>query len=228
MIHPWEQEYRQSTFLTKATQPQKSVQQFFKFLKKQSVDYSTSKLLDIGCGTGRNSLYGAEKGIPFAIGYDISSTAIREAQMEAKLSGNNMHVHFEKKDIATPFSSITDASIDIVLDVTASHCLTSIERTAYLSELKRVMKPGAWMYVRTLAKDGDDNAKWLLKNHPASEPDMYTMPKTHITERVFTRDDFMKIYKDFKIVVFKKTTGYNTIGNTTYKRNYFLVYMQRI
>lgn len=226
--HAWEQEYRRSTFLTKDSHPQKSVQQFFKFLKKQSVDFSRARLLDIGCGTGRNAIYGIEKGVSYAIGYDIAPSAIKEAHMQSRSLRIESQVHFEKKDIASPFTRIDDGSIDIVLDVTASQCLRTDEREAYLSELRRVMKPGAWMLLRTLAKDGDDNAKWLLKNHPADEPDMYTMPKTHITERVFTRTDLTDIYNDFRICEWKKTTGYNTIGGTTYKRNYFLVYMQRI
>jgi SAM-dependent methyltransferase len=226
--HPWEQEYRSSRFLTKDRHPQKSVQQFFKFLKKQSIDFSTSTVLDSGCGTGRNALFAIEKGVARAIGYDIAPSAIREAQLEARALHLDTQVHFEKKDIATPFTRIADKSIDIVLDVTASQCLTTVERNAYLAELTRVMKPGAYLFLRTLAKDGDDNAKWLLKHHPAKESDMYTMPKTNITERVFTRTDLEKIYSAFTIIEWKKTTGYNTIGGTTYKRNYFLAYMQRI
>ncbi len=49
-----------------------------------------------------------------------------------------------------------------------------------------------------------------------------------MTERVFTMDDIIKDFgNDFGILFSEKTNGYQKWGNQPYKRNYWVVYLQK-
>jgi hypothetical protein len=76
--------------------------------------------------------------------------------------------------------------------------------------------------------EGDSNAKFLIKNYPGKEKDTYTMPGLGVTERVWTREDFVKTYeKNFKIVSMEKKTNYPRMNERVYKRNYFICYLKK-
>src|SRR5680860_552128 len=79
----WEKEYRDSTFVTMHDAPQKFFLRFLKYLKKAGVDIKDLKVLDLGCGTGRNANYLAELGA-IVTGIEISDTAVRLAKKRAE------------------------------------------------------------------------------------------------------------------------------------------------
>jgi ubiquinone/menaquinone biosynthesis C-methylase UbiE len=209
----WDREYRKSKLLTKENKPQSDVVRFVKYLKKEKFLVEGSNVLDLGSGVGRNSFYFAELGAS-ATGLEISKTAIDIAEENAQDAG--LSIKYIKQSIGEKFP-IDDNSIDIVLDVTSSNSLTEDEREEYLSESHRVLK-----------NDGDANAKFLIKNYPGKEKDTYTMPELRVTERVWTREDFVKTYENyFKIVNIEKKTSYPRMNNRVYKRNYFIAYLRK-
>lgn len=221
----WENEYRNSKLVTKHDQPQSSVLKFFKYLKKkEKIDISLFFILDLGCGTGRNANYLAQKGAK-VIGIDISPTALgiarkRAIEMEAE-------VEYFHQNIGTTYN-FADNSFDLILDITSSNSLNEAERQVYLQEINRCLKPGGYLFVRTLCKDGDKNAKYLLKNYPGVEYDTYKMPELNLVERVFSKEDFVKMYSpNFKILEMNKDTAYTSFKNQSYKRNFWAVYMQK-
>jgi len=220
----WEKEYRQSTFLTKENKPQADVVRFVKFLKKSGLNFYEAQVLDLGSGTGRNSFYFSELGTK-TVGFEISETAIKIAKNFAVEADKN--ISYRKQSIGQTFSC-EDESFDIVLDVTSSNSLTESEREIYLSETARVLKSGGYFLVKALCKDGDDNAKHLLKNNPGGEADTYILPDTGIYERVFSRDDFVATYqKFFTILHLEKKTSYTTMSGRLYKRNFWIGYMRK-
>lgn len=226
--HAWEQEYKRPQFLTLGTEPLADVKEFFRWLKKQarknaehfSGQLSDYVVLDLGCGNGKNLKYSVENYTQSGIGYDISSTAITQA----KQLGIGLPLHYEVRSIGEVFP-LENNAIDIVLDATSSHALDASEREIYLQETSRVLKPGGYLFVRTLCLDGDKNAKQLLKEHPGSEQDTYVLPEVGVTERVYSQQDLIMTYeKYFEIVHLEKTTGYQKWGNQSYKRNYWVMY----
>lgn len=223
MGNAWDDEYQNPSFITLHDEPQPTVKRFFKYLKKErGIRPEGLTVFDAGCGTGRNANWLASKGAT-VYGLDISPAAISLA----KERGEGLLVDYEVGSLAEqlPYS---DAQFDIVLDVTSSNALKTDERIQYLQELYRIMKPGAWMYVRTLCKDGDKNAQTLLKQHPGSEKDMYIMPQTDIEERVFTKKDLETLYsKHFSLEFLKKEHGYSRIENRQYKRFFWIMYAQK-
>ena len=231
----WDREYRKSKLLTKENKPQSDVVKFVKWLKKvvdtdasggsREFEIDSSSLLDLGSGVGRNSFYFAEMGAS-VIGLEISKTAVDISKDNAKNAG--LDIKYEKQSIGEKFPC-EDSSLDIVLDVTSSNSLTEIEREVYLSETNRVLKSGGYFFVKALCKDGDENAKFLIKNHAGIERDTYIMPELGVTERVWTKEDFVSTYeKYFKILHLEKKTSYSRMNNRSYKRNFWICYMQKV
>lgn len=221
----WEREYRDPKLVTKKEDPQADTLRFLKFLKKEKkIKLENLNILDLGCGTGRNSNYLAELGNN-VVGIEISKTAINIACTRA--SGHGQSVHYILGDIGEPYE-VKDNWADIILDVTSSNSLNEKGREIYLNEIHRILKKGGHIFVRALCKDGDDNAKNLLKNSPGKAHDTYFIKEIGLTERVFSRDDFIKMYsKYFKILKLEKKTGYQTMGGRIYKRNYWLAYLEK-
>jgi len=221
----WDREYRSPKLVTKNDGPQADTLRFLKFLKKvQKYRVEEKRVLDLGCGTGRNANYLAEKGNN-VIGIEISKTALDIAKNRARELG--VSVEYRLGDIGKPYK-IEDTSIDIILDVTSSNSLDEKGREIYVSECARVLKSGGYMFVRALCKDGNKNVKNLLKDSPGKEYDTYIIKEIGLTERVFSKEDFIKTYsKFFKILHLEKKTSYTTFNDRIYKRDYWLAYLQK-
>jgi SAM-dependent methyltransferase len=220
----WEKEYLNPKLVTKKSGPQADTLRFFKFLKKkEKYELSGKVILDLGCGTGRNSNYLAEKGNT-VIGIEISKTALSIAKREADEMG--VIVDYRLEDIGQPYD-ILDSSVDVVLDVTSSNSLDEKGRAIYLLECARVLRPGGYFFVRALCKDGNKNVKNLLKDSPGKEKDTYVIKEIDLTERVFSREDITKMYgQSFKILHLEKKTSYTTFNDKIYKRDYWLLYLK--
>ena len=221
----WDREYNNPKFVTKNDEPQADTLRFLKYLKKeQKYKLEDKKILDLGCGTGRNSNYLAEKGNR-VIGIEVSKSALSLAKERAKDLGTE--VDYRLGDIGEPYE-IEDGSIDVVLDVTSSNSLNEKGRNVYLEEINRVFKKDGFIFVRALCKDGDENAKRLLKQNPGGEYDTYIIKEIGLTERVFSKEDFINTYGQyFKFLKLEKKSGYTTFDGRIYKRNYWLAYMAK-
>ena len=221
----WENEYSgKSKLVTKHDEPQKTFLRFLKYYKKQiGKDFSSIKIFDAGCGTGRNSNHLASMGFTVSA-TDISTSAISIAKNRARQ--NNLQIDYFISDFGDKLK-FDDKSLDLVVDVTSSNSLNEKGRDVFLSEVNRTLKPGGYFYVRTLSLEGDKNAKNLLKKNPGKEYNTYIMPELGLVERVFSRKDFEKLYsKYFKIEKLIKETGYTRFGGQNYKRNFWIAYLQ--
>ena len=221
----WDREYKNKKLMTGDDKPQSDTLRFLKFMKKeQKFRVEDKVILDLGCGTGRNANYLAEKGNK-VIGIEISKTALNQAQESADEMG--VKVDYRLGDIGLTYD-IPSNSIDVALDITSSNSLDEVGRENYLKETERVLKPNGYFFVRALAKDGNKNVKNLLQNNHGQEYDTYYIPELDLTERVFSREDFLKMYSQyFKILSLTKKTSYSTMNNRIYKRDYWLAYMQK-
>lgn len=219
----WENEYLRPQLLTGRDAPQNDVLRFLKFVKKTGgKKIENLNILDLGSGTGRNANYLAELGAN-VIGMEISPTAIKIAQTRAREM--LIDVKYLNHNIGTVYP-FKDNYFDLILDVTSSNSLNEKEREIYLAETRRVLKPDGYIFVRALSKDGDKNAKNLIKISPGQEPDTYFMKELGLIERVFSEEDFRKLYGQyFTIDELMKKKGYARLQGKPYKRIYFLAYL---
>lgn len=225
----WDREYKKSQLLTKENKPQSDVVRFVKFLhKEEGIEVENLTILDLGSGTGRNSFYFSELGAKVT-GFEISKTAIEIAEKnKQEMSRTVLDIKYIKQSIGERFPC-EENSIDIALDVTSSNSLTEVEREVYLPETHRVLKSGGYFFVKALCKDGDGNAKELLKQFPGKEKDTYIMPGLQVTERVWSKEDFVSTYsKYFTILNLEKKTSYTQMNNRSYKRKFWIVYLRKI
>ena len=94
--------------------------------------------LELGCGIGGFSTYMAEQGIK-ATGVDFSSVAIEKAK---KRVANSEHKPtFLVGDVTN--LEMFNEQFDISFDVGCFHCLNGEGQQKYVSEIYRLLKPGA-------------------------------------------------------------------------------------
>jgi len=221
----WEREYRNSQLVSKDSKPNADFVRFLKFLKKeQGLELENLNLLDIGCGTGKNSNYFASLGNS-ATGLDISETAIKLAKTRADEEKAN--ANYLEHDMGSLYP-LKDSSFDIAIDIMSSNSLDEAGRETYFTEVQRTLKPQGYLFVKALCKESDQNAKKLLKENPGKEKDTYIMPELGLIERVWEREDFEENYKKyFNILTLEKKTNYTRINNRIYKRNFWICYLQK-
>ncbi len=97
----------------------------------------TGWVLDIGCGTGENLLYLAERGF-VAMGIDGAPTAIEKARAKAKRRGLN--AQFEVADALN--LSIPTRQFDTVIDSGLFHVFSDEDRARFRDSLGRVIRLG--------------------------------------------------------------------------------------
>ncbi len=221
----WEQEYQNPQLLKIGEEPRSDLKRYLKFLRKEEgVDLDGLKVLDLGSGNGKNANYLAEMG-SHVIGIDISPTAVKLAQEQAKKK--NVIVDYRIGNIGESYP-FDNQYFDLVIDIMSSLSLNEKEREIYLEETHRVLKDGGHFFVRALCKDADKNAKNLLLKSPGPEYDTYINEDMNLVERVFSREDFIKTYsKYFNIQQLIKKTNYAEFKGKIYKRNYWLAYMKK-
>jgi ubiquinone/menaquinone biosynthesis C-methylase UbiE len=94
--------------------------------------------LELGCGLGRFSSFMAEQGVK-ATGIDFSSVAIEKAK---KRVANNEHKPAFLVGDVTNLEMITE-QFDVSFNVGCFHCLNEEGQQKYVSEIYRLLKPGA-------------------------------------------------------------------------------------
>ncbi|HEX3099451.1 MAG TPA: methyltransferase domain-containing protein [Patescibacteria group bacterium] len=221
----WEKEYRNPQLITNSDEPQLDFKHFIKWLRKnEHVDLDGLRVLDLGSGTGKNSLFLAERGSD-VVGIELSTTAVKIAEARAEERG--LFAEFIEGSFGNKFN-FPDESFDLILDVVSSNSLSEKERTKYISESARVLKPGGHMFIKTLCKDGDKNAEYLLEHFPGKEKNTYVMPGTNLTERVVSKEDIENLYgKHFKILKLERKHSYTLFQGKSYKRFFWNIYLQK-
>ena len=222
----WEKEYAKPRLIALSNEPRKDLKTYLKFLrKKEGVLLAGLRVLDLGSGNGKNANYIAEMGNS-VVGIEISATAVSAARARAQELG--VASEFILASIGEPFA-LESESFDVAIDVMASNSLNEKERAVYLQETHRVLRKSGHFFVRGLCKDGDTNAKNLLKHSPGEEYDTYMHKEMHLTERVFSREDFINTYAPyFEMQELTRKTNYAKFDGRIYKRNYWLAYMRKV
>lgn len=222
----WEREYRNPQLIQTGEEPRADLKDYVRFLRKVEVVLPENlAILDIGSGTGKHANYLASMDNT-VVGLEISPTAIELARSRAREIG--VAVDYRLADIGAPYPFDNDY-FDLVIDIMSSNSLNEKEREIYLNEVQRTLKKNGHFFVRALCKDGDKNAKNLLKFNPGREFDTYINKDMGLIERVFSHDDFVNLYsKYFEIKKLIKKTNYAKFKGQSYKRNYWLAYMKKI
>ncbi|MDX3357733.1 class I SAM-dependent methyltransferase [Streptomyces sp. ME01-24h] len=109
------------------------------------------RVLDLGCGPGRNARYLAERG--FSVdAVDLSPTAIAWAQERAREAG--AAVRFHRGDAFALVGTALRGPYDLVYDSGCFHHLPPHRRISYLTLLDTVLAPGGHLALACFAAGG--------------------------------------------------------------------------
>ena len=112
------------------------------YIEKTSEVLQTSEVsmraLDLGCGTGTNSIFLAQHGFA-VVGVDFSAKAIATAR--AKVQRANVTAEFHVADV-TRLDFLREP-FDFVLDIGCLHALDAATRPRYAEHLARLTRPNA-------------------------------------------------------------------------------------
>ena len=109
-----------------------------KELKDLVETYKPKTSLELGCGLGRFSAFMAEQGTK-ATGVDFSSVAIEKAKK--RIVNAEHKPTFIVGDVTNLV--MIDEPFDVSFDVGCFHCLDEQEQQKYVSEVYKLLKPGA-------------------------------------------------------------------------------------
>jgi cyclopropane fatty-acyl-phospholipid synthase-like methyltransferase len=98
------------------------------------------RALDLGCGTGTNSIYLAQHGLT-VVGVDFSPKAIATARDKARRA--NANIDFHVADVTRLDSLGVNEPFDFVLDIGCLHSVDEEGRARYASNLARLTRAGS-------------------------------------------------------------------------------------
>jgi len=107
-------------------------------LKELVKVYNPKTSLELGCGLGIFSSFMASQGIK-ATGVDFSSVAIEKAKK--RITNNILKPNYIVGDVIN--LAIINEQFDVSYDVGCFHCLNDDGQQKYVSEIYRLLKPGA-------------------------------------------------------------------------------------
>jgi ubiquinone/menaquinone biosynthesis C-methylase UbiE len=128
------------------------------------------KILDAGCGSGRNLVYLLKSGFE-VFGVDESSAALAQTRrLAARLSPHTPADNFRVEPVER--MSFADAGFDVVLSSAVLHFARDEERwQRMLSEMWRVLKPGGLFFARLASSIGIEDKITLIDERRYLLPD---------------------------------------------------------
>jgi SAM-dependent methyltransferase len=137
-------------------------------------DSRRGRALDLGCGTGTNSIYLAQHGYQ-VIGVDFSAKAIATARAKAQRA--KLQIDFRVADVSR--LDFVQPPIDYVLDIGCLHAVDAEGRVRYAQHLARLVRPGGMFMLYAFSPRAENQAgHWLaLRNvgiTPAQVEELFT------------------------------------------------------
>jgi ubiquinone/menaquinone biosynthesis C-methylase UbiE len=177
---------------------------------KEFLKNKKGKVLDLGCGTGRNFI--EKKDLEF-YGVDFSKQMVKMAkkkQYKQVLKSNAWEIKFP------------DNFFDCALYISALHCIPSKEnREKSLSELKRVLKPKARAFISVWDKEqpkfkNEGKEIYLKWGFKEKEKEFYV----ERYYKLYTKEEIIKLLKKyFKIIkVYEKNVIQGDKGASRFSR----------
>jgi len=159
------------------------------FLKKNLE--KKSKILDIGCGGGRNTILFQKNGFN-STGIDISENAIKLAKQLNK--ENNTNCIFEKQNILeTKYKN----EFDTIIDIGCFHHLRKNQWNNYRNKIQESLKQNGFFILYTFSNESEETF-----NHKKGKNWSY---HNHHYNHYFSKKELEQIFdKKFKLIKFQK------------------------
>lgn len=199
----WREEHvKQETFnRIHSDKPSGPIPGFVDFLKERGLSPERTKILDIGCGKGRNSIWLASQGYS-VVGVDFVQEAIDEATK--RNGGRFKDLKFEVVDLTERWS-YGDGTFDVITDCNSTICVLNPGRQIAIAEAHRVLKPDGYYLFYGVSRTP------FVDKSPGPEPDSAIFPRTGKFEKQYTEEELRSAYSDYRIVKLESQTGSDLI-----------------
>ncbi|WP_431811687.1 class I SAM-dependent methyltransferase [Lysinibacillus sp. FW12] len=107
------------------------------------------KVLEIGCGAGRNAIYLAKNGCS-VVGVDISDNALKWAQR--RMNEENVNIEFVCANIFE--LDYEQNSFDFIYDSGCFHHIAPHRRVSYIDMIDKLLKPGGYFALCLFEENG--------------------------------------------------------------------------
>lgn len=151
-------------------------------------------VLDLGCGTGANTIYLARIGCK-VLAVDGSDNAI--CKTREALNGTAERVDLRVADIGA--LDLPTASLDCILDLNCLACLPLDDVCEFITRARKWLKPQGWIFAKMACEPFD---KSLIRS------DYYRMCAQSDVERIFSGYDFHLAKADELTRNWKRVTHY--------------------
>lgn len=159
--------------------------------------FTAGKVLDIGCGLGRNAIYFAESGCTVDA-VDISQQALNWANERAY--EKNVHVKFINKNIFE--LEFEKGTYDIVYDSGCFHYVAPHRRISYIDLVLKALKPGGYFAVTCFIEGSEIGG--------SSISDLQVYKQRSINGGLgFTEEKLRSIFRDFEEIEIRKMKEVN-------------------
>jgi cyclopropane fatty-acyl-phospholipid synthase-like methyltransferase len=165
----WEGQYQTARKMW-GDSPTELAQPAENFIAETGLATAGKRLLDIGCGYGRDTLFLARKWDCSFLGADPSATAIAMAGEDAEKSGLK-NIEFRLAD----FKDLAGETFDFVYASNLYSILPLPEREQFCAAVPRLLNPGGFFFLQTLSVRDPEH---LGKGNPVpGDPDSYIVGK---------------------------------------------------
>lgn len=206
-------------------EPSSAVVDFVQYLEKKGIR-PPQRIVDIGCGKGRNAIYLARLGFEVYC-MDYIKEAVDRVRRTADEPGllRKIHLYVTEIDKRWPF---TRDYFDIAVD-----CFSSIDietrkgRDIYKWEMFRTLKPGGLALVAVVSAD-DELERELIKASPGPERNSAIWPQTGKFQKDYYEEELRAFYKEFQIVELREVKKKALKLGKAYTATNFWVVVQKL
>ncbi|SRR6266516_435985 len=216
----WEAEYGDLQVIPSSTRklPSKALVLFSELLELSK----TRRVLDAGCGNGRNSVYLAQKGCQVDA-LDTSETALRQLDQLVRDRGVEGRVHSHNRSLAKPFPFPND-HFDLTLDSYVFCHFTDGElKEHYRREMARVLRPGGLLFSSVFGTDDAYYAQFA-----DGKTKLAVDPNNGLTKRLYSDSEIKAFFvKQFALKYFAKFEFEDIVLSRPYKRSILVCILQK-
>jgi len=154
--------------------------------------FRPGKVLELGCGPGRNAIYFAEKGCNIDA-VDLSQESLKWA--EERAIEKNVSVNFINENIFE--LDIEEGTYDIVYDSGCFHHIAPHRRMSYINLVKKALKPNGFFSITCFVQGGEFGGAEI------SDWEVYRLQSLR-GGLGYTEEKLRSIFKDFREIEIRK------------------------
>lgn len=167
-------------------------------LAKEFKQHGISKILDLGCGSGRHSVFFAGKGFE-VFGFDFSEDSVGRAK--EILQRLNLRANLRVWDMTNPLP-YGDQFFDVVISTRVFHHSKMEIIKRVIAEIKRVLRQGGYVYIQVPIMEKVQ--KYIKQGGKFDEIEPGTFVPLEGSEKGvphhnFTREELLGLFDDLEV-----------------------------